>query len=64
MALQDSIPYLLSRLEQNEATDLEVKSLMIMLEQRVDKGMMPFELFQQIKQYVQTLEAVNEGRDK
>ena len=54
--MQDNLPYLMSKLEQGEAEERDLESIRILLEQRVDAGRMPTELYFTMVQYVDQLE--------
>jgi len=53
--MQDSIPYLLSKLEQDGTTEKDLISFESMLTNRVNRGMMSGELFNELMSYVNQL---------
>lgn len=53
--MQDSITYLLARLEQGEADQRDIESIRVLLSLRVDSGQMTSELYTEVLQYVENL---------
>jgi hypothetical protein len=54
--MQDSVPYLLARLEQGEASEEDIASIKVLLELKCDRGLMTTELYFTMVQYVEQLE--------
>lgn len=55
--MQDSVPYLLARLEQGVATEQDITSLRTLLKVKCEMSMkMPTELYDTLVQYIDDLE--------
>jgi hypothetical protein len=57
--MQDNLPYLIAKLEQNEAEAEDMKSIRVILQLRLNSGMITPELYDTLVQYVDQLEERN-----